>query len=249
VLWHVVVIGVAGFSGGFIGSQVGAGSVTTLPALLLAGLPLPLAVGTNALSGWLVNVIATTQYWRAGKVNPGFVLPLSLAAAAGAYLGAQLLFLVDVAVLAKVFAVLLAALGIAVLLEPHDRASIEVRALRGGRLWLGLLLAFGLGVYGGIISVGLTTFAILALTLFLRQSRIEAVANAIVLSAVLLTASTLYFVVRDKIYYPYAIPLAVTSMIGSYAGARVALGERRVYFKVLLIAIIVLVAAKLLTIG
>lgn len=38
------------------------------------------------------------------------------------------------------------------------------------------------------------------------------------------------------------------SMIGSYAGARVALGERRVYFKVLLIAIIVLVAAKLLTI-
>jgi hypothetical protein len=32
MLVHLVIIGVAGFSGGFIGSQVGAGSVATLPA-------------------------------------------------------------------------------------------------------------------------------------------------------------------------------------------------------------------------
>jgi hypothetical protein len=249
MLVHLVIIGVAGFSGGFIGSQVGAGSVATLPALLLVGLPLPLAVGTNALSGWLTNVAAATKYWRAGKVHLGFVLPLSVVAAAGAYAGAQLLFLVQVALLAKIFAALLCGLGIAIVLQPPNRVSVEVHRLAGWRLWLGLLLAFGLGVYGGIISVGLTTFAILAFTLFLKQSHLEAVANAILLSVVLLGASTLYFVLRHKIYYPYAIPLAATSVIGAYCGAHVALGTRGRYFKWLLVVILALVIAKLLTIN
>lgn len=246
MVWHLIIICVAGFIGGFIGSQVGAGAIITLPALLIAGLPLPLAIGTNTLSGWLINVAAAVKYHRAGKVNLEFILPLSVVAALGAYIGAKLLFIVQVAVLSKLFAAIFLVLGIAMLLKPKKQKDRNVQALGGWRLWLGLLLAFVLGLYGGILSVGLATFAILAFNLFLKQPQLEAIANAVVLSAILLTASTFYFVYYSKIYYPDAIPLAVTSIVGSYLGAKVALGKGTAYFRWLLMAVLVVVIVKLL---
>ena len=242
---HLLLVSLAGFIGGFIGSQVGAGSIITLPALLVAGLPLPIAVGTTALSNWLINIVAIPKYWRAGKIHLKFVLPLSVVAAIGAFIGAMLLFVIDIAFLSKLFAVIFCALGAAILIKPmkQERAA---EALKGWRLWLALGLSFVLGLYGGILAVGLTTFAILAFNLFLRQSQLAAAANAIVMSAILFTTSTAYFVLNHEIDYSLAIPLALTSMIGAYIGANIALTRDRSYFKALLLFVLGLVILKLL---
>jgi uncharacterized membrane protein YfcA len=242
---HLLLVCLAGFVGGFIGSQVGAGSIITLPALLVAGLPLPIAVGTASLSNWLINVAAMPKYWRAGKIHLKFVLPLSVVAAVGAYLGARLLFVVNIALLSKLFAVIFCVLGAAILIKPM-RQERAIEALTGWRLWLALGLAFVLGLYGGILAVGLTTFAILAFNLFLKQSQLAAAANAIVLSAVLFTTSTAYFILDRKIDYSLAVPLALTSMIGAYIGANVALSRDRSYFKALLLLVLGLVILKLI---
>lgn len=245
----LLVVCIAGFVGGFVGSQVGAGAIITLPALLFIGMPLPLAVGTNTLSGWLINVIAAYKYWKADKVHFGFIVPLSVIAAIGAWAGAQLLFVVDTDFLSKLSAVIFCGLGIAIFIQPKNFRAQKVERLAGWKMWAGFLLAFILGLYGGILSVGLATFAILVFNLILKQSRIEAIANAVTLSAILLTSSTVYFIVNDKISYAEAIPLAITSIVGSYIGAKVVMRKSGAYFKAMLIFIIILVILKLIFMG
>lgn len=242
----LLIVCIAGFVGGFVGSQVGAGAIITLPALLFIGMPLPLAVGTNTLSGWLINVVAGVKYWKSGKVNLEFIIPLAVIASIGAWVGAQLLFVVDTAILSKISASIFCFLGIAMLIQPKNMKDKDTEKLAGRRLWIGLLLAFILGLYGGILSVGLATFAILTFNLLLKQPRIEAIANAVTMSAVLLTSSTLFFIINDKISYMEAIPLAITSMAGAYIGAHVVMHKSGAYFKALLVIVLVLVILKLL---
>ncbi len=140
-------------------------------------------------------------------------------------------------------------MGIAILIQPKNFKAKKVQKLKGWRMWAGLILAFILGLYGGILSVGLATFAILVFNLILKQSRIEAVSNAVTLSAILLTSSTIFFIVNDKISYAEAIPLAITSIIGSYIGAKVVMKKSGTYFKALLIFVVLLVIAKLVFMG
>lgn len=245
MLIDILIVCVAGFIGGFIGSQVGAGAIITLPALLLIGMPLPLAVATNTLSGWLINVVAGVKYWRHDKVHFGFLIPLSIVAAIGAWVGAQLLFIVDTTILSRIFAVIFSGLGIALLIRPKVQKDKSAKKLTGLRLFIGLILAFILGLYGGILSVGVTTFAILAFNLILKQPRIEAIANSVVISAILLTSSTLFFILNGKISYAEAVPLAITSIIGSYIGARIVMKKSDAYFKALLILVLTLVIVEL----
>lgn len=242
---QLVMISVAGFVGGFIGAQVGSGAIITLPALLLVGLPLPIAIGTNSISGWLMNAAAVRKYWRAGKVNLQFVLPLSFVAAVGALIGAQLVFVVNTSLLAKLFAVIFCILGVTLLFKPVKQEKAAEK-LVGWRLLIGLALSLVLGLYGGILAVGLTTFAILAFNLLLKQPQLEAIANAIVMASILLTTSTAFFIFDHKVDYLYGLPLAATTIVGALFGAQTALKSSQSYFKVLLVIMLALVIGKLL---
>jgi uncharacterized protein len=209
------------------------------------GLPLPEAVATTAPAGWLMNAVPAVKYWQSGKINLRFVLPLSIVAAVGAVAGAKLLFIVDITLLSKLFAVVFCGLGIALLAKPQAKVQSS-QPLRGGRFLLGLILAFILGLYGGILAAGLTTIALLVFNLVLRQPRLEAVGNSVLFSALLLSTSLVVFIVGHKINYAYAVPLALSCIVGSYIGAKTILRKDVAYFKTLLVIVIVAVVVKLL---
>ncbi len=234
----------AGFFGGFIGAQVGAGAIIILPVLLFLGLPLPVAVATTAPAGWLMNAVPSIRYWRSKKTSLGFVLPISIVAAIGAVLGAKLLFVVDVGLLAKLFAAIFCGLGVMLLFKPESQ-TVPASRLTRKNLWLALPLAFVLGLYGGILAAGLTTIALLVFNLVLRQPHLEAVANSVLFAAILLSTSVVVFVLGHQINYAFAAPLALGSIAGSYIGAKTILRQGTAYFKWLLVAVIVGVVVKL----
>src|SRR5690349_13434498 len=95
ILFEVVLLSIAGFLCGFIGSQVGAGAIFTVPALLALGLPLPFAIATQSISGEVINGVAAYSYWKKKKLNIKKALPFAFLASIGSYLGAKLLFKLD----------------------------------------------------------------------------------------------------------------------------------------------------------
>ena len=62
----------AGLVGGFIDSIAGGGGLITVPALLAAGLPPQVALGTNKFQSCFGTMVAAVSYARAGLMKtPG----------------------------------------------------------------------------------------------------------------------------------------------------------------------------------
>src|SRR5688572_1789049 len=67
--WQYGLLFLAGLSGGFIDSIAGGGGLITVPALLWAGLPPQLALGTNKLQSSCGTTLAVWHYRRAGLMR------------------------------------------------------------------------------------------------------------------------------------------------------------------------------------
>lgn len=101
----------AGFAGGFIDAIAGGGGLITVPALLAAGLPPQLALGTNKLQSACGTLIAVRRYARAGLLRtPGLPLAVGCSLIAGAA-GAWAVHLAPADVLKKVIPWMLAAVA------------------------------------------------------------------------------------------------------------------------------------------
>ncbi len=240
---EMAVILISGFIGGFVGAQVGAGAMITLPALLFLGLEPALAIGANILSGWLINVVAVVRFWKSKKIDFKLSIPLSIIALIGAIIGSNLVINIDIEILRRLVAVFFGALIFTLFIKP--KGIIQSGAISKYSLIVSYILSFILGIYGGFFSVGVTTFLIFMFVLLLKKDLLEGIANAVFITAVFLFGAVYIFVITDYINYSIAIPLAITSMIGSWVGASVALKFGDKWLKILVALMVVVLIIKL----
>ena len=67
--WQYLLLTFAGAAAGFIDAIAGGGGLITVPALLWAGLPPQIALGTNKLQSSCGTLLAVTHYTRAGLIR------------------------------------------------------------------------------------------------------------------------------------------------------------------------------------
>ena len=85
LLWHAVVLTIVSFCVGVLGGFVGLALGTMrLPALLLIGMPSPIAAGTNILISGMSALPGTLRHLREGRVDVRIVLAMGVPAVAGA---------------------------------------------------------------------------------------------------------------------------------------------------------------------
>lgn len=238
---------IAGFFGGFVGAQVGSGAMITLPALLFLGLPPTLAIGTNILSGWLINVVAFLKYLKSGRiVLEAQTASFSVVAFIGSLIGAQLLLYIDKSVLTKIVAFFFVALIVFVLKKPplHQK---EGRVIKQWHIDVAAILSFIIGIYGGFFSVAVTTFFMFVLVYLLGKSLLEAAAESVFIISIVLSVALIIFIKAGNINYYYAIPLAVSSVVGSWVGAATAIKFGDKWIRGLLVVTVLFVVIKLLS--
>ena len=78
------------FLAGLVDAIGGGGGLISLPAYLLAGLPVHSAIATNKLSSACGTALATGRFIRKGLVNFRLAVPSVIAAVLGSSLGAKL---------------------------------------------------------------------------------------------------------------------------------------------------------------
>ena len=89
------------FLAGFVDAIGGGGGLISLPAYLLAGLPVHNAIATNKLSNACGTTLAAWKFIRRGLVNWRLAVPTVFAAVAGSFCGARASLAVDEAVMAE----------------------------------------------------------------------------------------------------------------------------------------------------
>ena len=243
-----IVLLVVGFIGGFLGSEVGAGAMITLPALLFLGLPPAAAVATNALSAWITNLVAGYEYWRNKRIQYDIVFHLAPLAFVGSIFGARLISVINPVQASSIIAILFAVVflilfvvfrkGMPGMKQGSSKYDHTRKILAG-------IGAFLLGVYGGFFAVGVTTLFLALIIGLLRRDFTQAAADAVAISAIFLLGSLVQFAGGDLIQYSYAIPLALGCAFGAYYGSRTAMKRGNGWIKGLVMIMVLMVIAKL----
>jgi uncharacterized membrane protein YfcA len=209
----------AAFLAGVVDAIAGGGGLVTVPALLAAGLPAPLVLGTNKGQSVFGSASALTQYVRSGLVDRRRAMPAFVLGALGAALGVRLVSTLPQAVLRPVVLVLLVVVAVSMLLRPRLGQGGN-RKPQAGRL--APLFALAMGLYDGFFGPGTGTFLVVGFVLLFGESLREASANAKVVNFASNLASVLLFARAGVVVWGIALPMAAAQVVGGWTGARLA---------------------------
>lgn len=207
---------------GTIDAIAGGGGLLTVPALLAAGLPPHLALGTNKGQSVFGSLAALVRFSRSGLVDPRrarVTFPLGVA---GSLAGAALVLALPAAVLRPVVLVLLAAAALFMGLRPAPRPRMEDAAPRRGGLLLAGAAALVIGAYDGFFGPGTGTFLIIAFVALLGDGLARASAAAKVVNFASNLAAMILFAGRGTVVWRLALPMAVAQLAGGWLGAHLA---------------------------
>ena len=202
---------------GFVDSIAGGGGIITLPALLAAGLPPHLALGTNKLQSSFGSLAATLRYRAAGLVDLREMAPGIAATALGAAAGAAAVGAVDAGFLKILIPALL--LCIVALLALRPRFGLAASRRRIGRIpfWIGAGLL--LGFYDGFFGPGTGTFWAMSLVGLAGLAMQSATAHTKVANFTSNLVSLGVFLAAGSVLFPLGIAMGAAQACGALLGS------------------------------
>ena len=108
----------AGMLAGFVDAIAGGGGLIALPALLAAGVPPILALGTNKVQSAIGTGAAAITYWRKGFVSLPVLAVAIVCTWAASFLGAYVVKQIDTSLLSVAVPVMLIAIALYFLIAP-----------------------------------------------------------------------------------------------------------------------------------
>lgn len=247
-LWQLGLVALSGIGAGFINAMAGGGSLLTLPALMLTGLPADVANGSNRLSVLTQAVTGTLAYRRAGKLPTQAIPQTLLPTIAGSLVGALAASYTPTVYLKPILLCTLAAMAVLMTLMPKfvkTSGDNTPKTLRE-RPWGSVGLFFS-GVYAGYVQAGVGFVLLAILEGLLHFDLVRANALKLIASIVFGLVSLVVFVSRGQVAWLPATVLAVTSAAGSVLGVRFALriNPRNLRWVIVSAVIVVCIAALL----
>jgi uncharacterized membrane protein YfcA len=219
---------------GFVDAIAGGGGIITIPALLAAGLPPHLALGTNKLQASIGTLAATIGYRKAGLFTFRELLPGIAATALGAALGAAAVGAIDSSFLKVLIPILLVGILVFLALKPRFGLESSGRKLPLLPFWIGGGLA--LGFYDGFFGPGTGTFWSMALVGLAGYGLKEATGRAKVANLVSGLFSLGVFLAAGSVIPLLGLAMGAAQAVGAYVGSRMVVAHGAGFVRVVLIA-------------
>lgn len=233
----------AGFAAAFIDSVVGGGGLVSMPALLFAGLPPGLALGTNKLAGTMSSLTSSASFLFSGKMNVrlvAYLFPLSLA---GAVLGSLTVQQIPATFLKPMVVVMLIAVTLYTLCKKSwGNQSHFAGATTRNRTVL-VSGAVALGFYDGFFGPGTGSFLIF-MFLLLGFDFVGASANSKALNLASNLGSLATFFALGVVNVSYGLPMGIAMIAGALTGSRLAIKNGSAYVKPLFLCVTTLLIGK-----
>jgi uncharacterized protein len=223
-LAHIALLIVAGVAAGLVNAIAGGGSLISFPTFIAVGLPTVDANVTNSVSvfpGYVSSVVASRADLggQAGRLRT--IVPTTLA---GTVIGCALLLLTPARAFEAIVPFLVLGAAAALAFQERLRGLVgHPREMAERRRTITLQAVVFVGaIYGGYFGAALGVMYVAALALILDEplNRINALKN--VLSAVVGLVTLVVFAIFANIHWGAALTLAPATVLGGYAGARLA---------------------------
>lgn len=205
------------FGAGLVSSMAGAGGLITLPALLWAGLPPLLALGTNKVQSALGTLASTLNFARSGHLQWREAGRGLTFAGLGAVLGATAVQHLSNATLENLLPALLIAIALYFLWSPR-MGDDDTPPRLTARSWEHSF-APGMGFYGGFFGPGMGSMLPFLLVGLRGYNLRKATAHSRAFVLVINGLAALLFVAADRVHWPLALAMAGAQILGASLGS------------------------------
>ena len=241
-----IILGIAGFLGGFLNAIAGGGSFITLPALIFVGVS-PVSANATGTAALLPGYIASA--WRFRKdvelpANLSFT-KIALIAVVGGCLGAITLLISSETLFSSLIPWLILFATIAFIVGPclvkskTSRTQESDVALKptSRQVLNSSLIILGVCIYGGYFNGGLGIILLAALGL-MGQTNLHGM-NGLknVLSAILTAVAVCVYALGDTLSFKYLLVVGVFAIIGGYTGAAIAYRISQKYLRYFIVVV------------
>jgi uncharacterized membrane protein YfcA len=223
-LMEVGLLAVAGVAAGVVNAIAGGGSLISFPALLAVGYPTVSANVTNTVALWPGYIGGALGYRAELSGQRGRAVAFSATSVIGALAGCVLLLVTPDGVFKALVPVLIAVASLLLAVQPWLKKRLSASARLNGRHHQVLLHAgilFG-GVYGAYFGAGLGVMLLGILGVFVHDNLQRVNAVRAVLSLVINTVAFAAFALFGPVRWYAVAVMAAASLVGGFAGARVA---------------------------
>lgn len=242
-LLTVLFLLLTGFLAAFIDSTVGGGGLISLPALMFAGLPPSLALGTNKMAGTMSALTSSLSYLKSGKIQYKLVSPLIPLSFVGSVAGAYLVHHVATAFLRPLVIVLLIAVTIYTIFKRNMGQTNTYRGASRRLFLISSLVALVLGFYDGFFGPGTGSFLIISF-LFMGFDFVQASGNAKALNLASNVGALVTFAMVHSINYLYGGIVGGAMIAGAIVGSQVAIRKGVRYVRPLFIGVTILMIGQ-----
>lgn len=231
----------AGFFAGFINTIAGGGSMLTLPALMIFGMPADIANGTNRVGIFLQSVAGARGFHKNGKLAPSTIVPTLVPTLIGSLLGSLLASYLPVSWLKPALLGTMLAMAALMLVKPSAVAPPEgTQAYSLKERPLAVLGLFIAGFYGGFVQAGVGFILIAALAGGLRYDLVRANALKMAITAALTLIALCVFLARGQVLWIPGLILAVGTVIGAMVSVQFAIKVPQAVLKWVLFAMVLI---------
>lgn len=221
----LITVALASLLAGFIDAVAGGGGLVLVPALFSAypqAVPATL-MGTNKGAAIWGTGWATVQYVRRVQLNWRALVPAAALALVGSFSGAWVLTQVSPDGLRKALPFVLAAV-LAYTLAKKDLGRQHAPRYNGrAEAAVAGLIALAVGFYDGFFGPGTGSFFVFLFVRVLGYDFLHASASAKLMNLASNVAAIVLFASKGHVWWQIAALMAVTNVLGSLAGTRLAL--------------------------
>ena len=221
-IWTYLIVCPLVLLAGFIDSVAGGGGIISLPAYLIAGIPVKLAAGTNKLANGFGTALASFRYARSGNVDWHAAIPAAIFSLLGAAAGTSLAVYLPDTVLEII---MLAALPVVAVILFFIKTGDDEKPLPTNRTieFRSALIGLMIGCYDGLIGPGTGTFLTLGFSLFIGFPLLRSAGCARIANLASNVASLVVYLLHGDVLFSVGIPAMACSMLGNYIGSRYAI--------------------------
>lgn len=228
----------------FIGAMVGGGGLISIPFLMFVGLPPHIAIATNRLGAFGLEIGAIARFLRSGAIMWKYVPWFCIIAVIAGQVGTNILIETDPDVVKKVIVAFILILLPIIFLKP--KIGVEQHEASVLKKVFGYIFYFLALAWAAFFAGGSATIIFYILMFFFGFPINNASATQRIPGMCLSIISLYIFIGNGMVEWGYGIALFFGMLFGGYLGAHTALKKGNAWVKMLFAVVVIASAIALL---
>jgi uncharacterized membrane protein YfcA len=237
---------IAGFFAAAVDSIAGGGGMISLPAIIAAGVPPHLALGTNKFASTFASFTSSIRFAYSDKINFNLIKYQIPCTILGAAVGVKSVLSINETYLQILISGLIFFVAIYTSCKKEFGQNNRFKGLNIKNIIFGMIFALVLGFYDGFFGPGTGTFLIFAFISVFGFDFTVAAGNSKLLNFVSNIVSCILFMINGKTVYLVGIPMGAAMILGAWVGTHIAIKNGPKVIKPIFIVIAILLVIKML---